>query len=273
MSIHPPPPMMFQSTPPRGGRRSAAPSARSSERFNPRPRAGGDHSRRARTTSCSICFNPRPRAGGDPGYGDGVERGDVSIHAPARGATSVAGQTAIRPCGFQSTPPRGGRPSCGRRSLTSGACVSIHAPARGATSTGFRGTFRTSRFNPRPRAGGDFHDTINRWHTCPFQSTPPRGGRLAAARRRRLRMHVSIHAPARGATGSGSRPTSGRGSFQSTPPRGGRRSPTTRPAPRNGFNPRPRAGGDFEAGWLGGMADGVSIHAPARGATRGSGRQ
>ena len=55
------------------------------------------------------CFNPRPRAGGD-GVVDRVDYLDnVSIHAPARGATD---------CGvllFQYLP------------------VSIHAPARGAT--------------------------------------------------------------------------------------------------------------------------------------------
>ena len=81
----------------------------SQERFNPRPREGGDH-RLLPTLLRPHCFNPRPREGGDfyhrvllwqrlrfnprPREGGDVRRAanlraiDVSIHAPARGATS-----------------------------------------------------------------------------------------------------------------------------------------------------------------------------------------
>ena len=62
-----------------------------------------------------------------------------------------------------------------------------------------------------------------------FQSTPPHGGRLQLSR------HVSIHAPARGATVV---------MFQSTPPHGGRPAGTWSNAGVGGFNPRPRTGGD-----------------------------
>ena len=79
-------PRRFQSTPPRGGRRDQTTGPQQSWRFNPRPRAGGDHQA--------------------PGLGPGVE---VSIHAPARGAT--------QPEGLTEQPQQ----------------VSIHAPARGAT--------------------------------------------------------------------------------------------------------------------------------------------
>ena len=94
---------------------------------------------------------------------------------------------------------------------------------------------------------------------------PTRGAtkiRLRAA----LRLVVSIHAPARGAT---EREvlflTSGK--FQSTPPRGGRPNSLQRVCALTWcFNPRPHAGGDYSA--LGSMSDnGVSIHAPTRGAT------
>ena len=83
---------------------------------------------------------------------------------------------------FQSTPPRGGRPT--EFSPTEHSIVvSIHAPARGATedapdldmskvfqSTPPRGGRRGSpallsaseRFNPRPRAGGDLAGMIAR---------------------------------------------------------------------------------------------------------------
>ncbi len=54
--------------------------------------------------------------------------------------------------------------------------------------------------------------------------------------------------------------------FQSTPPCGGRQRNSAKNTGSNGFNPRPRAGGDF-----GNITDsaisGVSIHAPVRGAT------
>ena len=91
---------MFQSTPPRACR------ARSSS-FNPRPRAGGDL---LMTVHASMFpgFNPRPRAGGDAGGEAGAHFVDVSIHAPARGATQVERQGRILLM-FQSTPPRGGR--------------------------------------------------------------------------------------------------------------------------------------------------------------------
>ena len=56
--------------------------------------------------------------------------------------------------------------------------------------------------------------------------------------------------------------------FQSTPPRGGRPYPNLKASKaRECFNPRPRAGGD--AGYIESVAaGGVSIHAPARGATQ-----
>ena len=120
---------------------------------------------------------------------------------------------------FQSTPPRGGRPSPGRRRSLPG------------------------RFNPRPRAGGDFFQlvdmvvhlsvsihapargatiggrTISPVHV--FQSTPPRGGR---------RSRVVLCCIGR--------------RFQSTPPRGGRRRQCRHLHQQRSFNPRPRAGGD-----------------------------
>ena len=77
--------------------------------FNPRPREGGD----ARTGPASGPpgdFNPRPREGGDEEAEAELRREqDISIHAPARGATDY--------CIVHSLPRR----------------ISIHAPARGAT--------------------------------------------------------------------------------------------------------------------------------------------
>ena len=100
-------------------------------------------------------------------------------------------------------------------------------------------------FNPRPRTGGD---------AC---RTRPNDGRI-----------VSIHAPARGATRLLGNDRVVIALFQSTPPHGGRRRrPSATPSVPPSFNPRPRTGGDLAVGaaCLAGL---VSIHAPARGATR-----
>ncbi len=78
----------FQSTPLREGRQPCPVFSASRRRFNPRPCARGDHTGEIRNT-----------------------RGNVSIHAPARGATASDGQVDHK------------------------AGVSIHAPARGATPT------------------------------------------------------------------------------------------------------------------------------------------
>ena len=165
-------PDLFQSTPPRGGRPGGSfPTTMTVVSIHaPARGATFDHERDG-----SICA--------------------VSIHAPARGATRLAliqyaadrfnprpreGGDDI-PCAFarfdplfQSTPPRGGRPS--PLSIQPWMVVSIHAPARGATL--------------RLHFGLEI---------VMFQSTPPRGGRLLARGREPL-LVVSIHAPARGAT-------------------------------------------------------------------------
>ena len=59
---------------------------------------------------------------------------DISIHAPARGATHH---------------------SFRRRAVQ---IISIHAPARGATHTSSLALLLPPDFNPRPREGGDSKD-------------------------------------------------------------------------------------------------------------------
>ena len=54
--------------------------------------------------------------------------------------------------------------------------------------------------------------------------------------------------------------------FQSTPPRGGRRRRCPGDAWVVDFNPRPREGGDYDVR-RSFRITGISIHAPARGAT------
>ena len=123
---------------------------------------------------------------------------EVSIHAPARGATDVA--------------PEG----------DGVARVSIHAPARGATPTPPTPTTPTACFNSRAREGRDInflpvalvqivsiHAPARGATVMPlfprqqdeFQFTRPRGARPRRTSARYGNLpNVSIHAPARGAT-------------------------------------------------------------------------
>ena len=122
--------------------------------------------------------------------------------------------------------------------------ISIHAPARGATST--------------PEQGSSF---------LKFQSTLPRGERPSAFIPFIKVCSISIHAPARGATIRSTK-ISMHKKFQSTLPRGERRlGGSGCPVDRYHFNPRSREGSDSffppPKCW-----QSISIHAPARGATR-----
>ena len=77
------------------------------KRFNPRSRAGSD-GRAAYLDGVPVRFNPRSRAGSDTFGCCGSGMNQVSIHAPARGATDDPSSfTAIG--WFQSTLPRGER--------------------------------------------------------------------------------------------------------------------------------------------------------------------
>ena len=197
-------------------RRLSAPSGAS---FNPRSRTGSDHSFYTKTNKFR-CFNPRSRTGSDKWRDGGSWTSSVSIHAPARGATSRG--CRIWSAGwFQSTLPHGERrqppllwPFC--------QSVSIHAPARGATCASyslqqsghrFQSTLPHGErlrflccflflrsFNPRSRTGSD-GQAPSPWIL--FGSFNPRsrtGSDQMYFVNRFISDYVSIHAPARGAT-------------------------------------------------------------------------
>ena len=124
-------------------------------------------------------------------------RSYVSIHAPARGATSWGSTFFGGDRMFQSTHPRGVRPEV-RGSLT----------------------LPSSRFNPRTREGCDKGVWYLPAGLSPFQSTHPRGVRPPICWGLRGRFWVSIHAPARGATMPWEHQTGRYMTFQSTHPRG-----------------------------------------------------
>ncbi len=123
--------------------------------------------------------------------------------------------------------------------------ISIHAPARGATTL-FPLLFPILiNFNPRSREGSDAPYSVLFRGCDTFQSTLPRGERRQMPLFQSDAEHISIHAPARGATRA-LMFTLEWWLFQSTLPRG----------------ERP----DVYCHILHGKI--ISIHAPARGATR-----
>ena len=99
-----------------------------------------------------------------------------------------------------------------------------------------------------------------------FQSTRPQGARRAQVQGGAVRGHVSIHAPARGATADGTILWHRLMVFQSTRPQGARLRYGTPPRLHVRFNPRARKGRD-RTDPLQHHSRHVSIHAPARGAT------
>ena len=166
--------------------------------FDPRPRGGSD-SRLTGHIHQMRLFRSTPPRGERRGRREAsADRGRVSIHAPAGGATSPL-------------------PDVGHERI-----VSIHAPAGGATARRSTGCDRRRSFDPRPRGGSDVHGVYH-WQLTPqvsihapaggattdfpfapdpyqFRSTPPRGERL------RLEL-----------------PADYMQMFRSTPPRGERR--------------------------------------------------
>ena len=248
--------------PARGATRGRRPS-RAASSFNSRAREGRDAAIRVDGVE-NISFNSRAREGRDAQQPARERRGlAVSIHAPARGATTKPDEIHAHALSFQFTRPRGARrphrePAGGPRG------VSIHAPARGATCRRWR--LRASRrFNSRAREGRDPVRLSRRVREECFNSRAREGRDRALARRVR-REDVSIHAPARGATCRLRRKT-GVLVFQFTRPRGARPR-RRRPAILvRCFNSRAREGRDVADRRPNRRLD-VSIHAPARGATR-----
>ena len=168
--------MRFQSTLPRGERLSSLLYASLIPYFNPRSREGSDH---PRSNNHHRTF-------------------EISIHAPARGATD-------------------------KRELTDQVYrISIHAPAKGATMFSTSVSSKDSYFNPRSREGSD---PVSSSFPCSLPYFNPRSREGSDQQRpeylggckhfnprsregsdekhhsdQRKRQKISIHAPAKGAT-------------------------------------------------------------------------
>ena len=253
----------FQSAPPRGGRHLWPGAPRIGDCFNPRPREGGDRPVRIPRPPVRVSIRA-PARGATSCRGCGLIEACVSIRAPARGATSSRA-LSIRSSRFQSAPPRGGRPSR-RNSLNGGSIVSIRAPARGATrltvacgtvaSVSIRAPARgATRVAQIPvRSGIVSIRAPARGATCPtvdargggqFQSAPPRGGRRDLGEHPAPELGVSIRAPARGATEL-LRVRAQLAAVSIRAPARGATYIASESIIRviEGFNPRPREGGD-----------------------------
>ena len=123
--------------------------------FNPRAREGRDV-QHSSSPSISPRFNPRAREGRDPNELHLAGGLHVSIHAPARGATSKLSTKLVTDT-FQSTRPRGARH--GQAFMQDLYLLSFNPRAREGRdkARGMRRCILTS-FNPRAREGRDEHD-------------------------------------------------------------------------------------------------------------------
>ena len=163
--------------------------------FNPRrPRGGRRHA--TRTVEHHGHFNPRPPRGGRPRHVEIVRhRLQYFNPRPPRGGRLAARDLHRGGRTFQSMPPARGATSSPAMAITE-AIISIHAPREGGDVVVLHGIVGGDDFNPRPPRGGRHHrHQCVLFRTGAFQSTPP----------------------ARGATSTPTRWTTG-WSFQSTPP-------------------------------------------------------
>ena len=213
----------FQSTRPRGARPRRRPPRQRGRAVSIHAPARGATQLVGHARTATPGFNPRARAGRDPLKEPIRDRAAiVSIHAPARGAT----RRFARDCGrtscfnpraragrdnfnsgyivlgpaFQSTRPRGARP---RPNVTrwTPTWVSIHAPARGATMRQRRDSLKDYSFNPRARAGRDQVILLSSSSLDGFNPRARAGRDYQRDDSSTTDIKVSIHAPARGATG------------------------------------------------------------------------
>ena len=187
--------------------------------FNPRSREGSDAYSSAFWRVITN-FNPRSREGSDAVRHARRRRVDISIHAPAKGATR---HSRKRPSHtrFQSTLPRRERPSSGAFVITP-----LH-------------------FNPRSREGSDGSNPDAFQQRILFQSTLPRRERLELSSPTLLdTKSISIHAPAKGATDYFFIQLAQSKISIHAPAKGATRSARWRSCSPHHFNPRSREGSD-----------------------------
>ena len=169
--------LAFQSTLPRRERLPRTGLPDYGDYFNPRSREGSDSDNREMCSSCAD-FNPRSREGSDLLIDLPSKITVISIHAPAKGATLIGVKTH----------------------LFTG--ISIHAPAKGATflSTSVLNKLIFQSTLPRRER---LWSVVKAVREVLFQSTLPRRERRTCPCTRYSWQRISIHAPAKGATRTG----------------------------------------------------------------------
>ena len=188
----------------------------------------------------------------------------VSIHAPARGATAGR-QAHIRGYKFQSTLPHGERPP---RASSSPAAEEFQ-------STLPHGERREPRFavigilsfNPRSRTGSDGRNTTRTTSISSFQSTLPHGERRCCARNRSSSPESFNPRSRTGSDAILSDSSRTHASFNPRSRTGSDSSTSTASPARNEFQSTLPHGERLAISRSAVMPRSVSIHAPARGAT------
>ena len=122
----------------------------------------------------------------------------ISIHAPARGATDNTENCVVLLLISIHAPARGA--TIAKAVADYYGYISIHAPARGATPDGKRFSGRARYFNPRSRKGSDPKSPTYGAMCLDFNPRSRKGSDLAKSESG-SQIWISIHAPARGATG------------------------------------------------------------------------
>ena len=195
---------------------------------------------------CPACFNPRTRVGCDLAISNINYRLDVFQSTHPRGVRRRLARTTWPRRRFQSTHPRGVRLRTAKKHLPSLFCFNPRTRV-GCDLIVLRHMFASYCFNPRTRVGCDEQQ---------YQATLSK-------------TNVSIHAPAWGATRGWMWRRSTLGSFQSTHPRGVRPRWPCNTAMIRWFQSTHPRGVRRQRRHRSGHQAGVSIHAPAWGATRG----
>ena len=165
--------------------------------FNPRSREGSDGKTCFATRASRIFQSTLPRGERHHSRQD-IERDNyISIHAPARGATSQKGCLSSGLRISIHAPARGA--TVDDYCQECGNFISIHAPARGATRIIIGKTSCFKYFNPRSREGSDvFAMTTGTANKISIHA-PARGATFSKMWSS-IVDYISIHAPARGAT-------------------------------------------------------------------------
>ena len=132
--------VLFQSTRPRGARQPSIQSSRcASESFNPRARGGRDIEKLVGEKVVNMFQSTRPRGARRGAWKSRTCEGDVSIHAPAGGATAAGVMVAEDIAGFNPR-ARGGRDYFNRCMLTGWEAFQSTRP---------RGARRATQHHPR----------------------------------------------------------------------------------------------------------------------------